>query len=83
MDCGKKYPSYVMDLDHVSGTKIREISKMIYYASKRFLEEMGKVQPVCANCHRVRTFERNKIGGDMSGRLANRPDNKVDKPYGR
>lgn len=60
MECGNKYPPYVMDFDHrepqekeftISGKKIQlPISKL--------LEEIEKCDVVCANCHRIRTHNR-------------------------
>lgn len=59
-DCGKSYPHYVMDFDHV-GEKSNKISNIVANASKRlFLEEVAKCEVVCANCHRERTFQRNQ-----------------------
>lgn len=53
-DCGRIYPPYVMDFDHVRGVKAANISQM-----KSSLEdiaaEIAKCDLVCANCHRERT----------------------------
>jgi hypothetical protein len=62
VDCRQSYPYYVMDFDHVHGCKIDNISsfknatfpKMI----KALKEELTKCEPVCANCHRIRTYKR-------------------------
>lgn len=59
-DCGKKYPFYVMDYDHVRGIKgfniatisVRKVSKEILF------EEIAKCDVVCSNCHRERTWSR-------------------------
>jgi hypothetical protein len=61
VDCGHSYPFYVMDLDHVRGTKFRSISQMVNghkYSIAKILEEIAKCDVVCANCHRERTFSR-------------------------
>ncbi len=58
-DCGKKYPHYVMDFDHVRGIKVIPVSKMITNGSiARITEEVKKCELVCSNCHRVRTWKR-------------------------
>lgn len=60
-DCGKKYPYYVMDFDHVNGTKVGNISHMVQSGvTKKIKEEIDKCEIVCANCHRERTHSRRK-----------------------
>lgn len=57
-DCGLSYPYYVMDFDHL-GDKIDMISKLVKLGgTKKLQEELTKCEVVCANCHRIRTFER-------------------------
>ena len=58
MDCGREYPHYVLDFDHVRGDKRRAVSKMKYCSVRLLLEEIAKCDVVCANCHRERTFKR-------------------------
>lgn len=59
MDCGKFYPYYVMDLDHREGeVKILSVSKMDTYSWEKVKAELKKCDLVCANCHRIRTFNR-------------------------
>ncbi len=64
VDCGCKYPHYVMDFDHRSGVpKIDNISHLVnqnFLTYEQILEEVKKCDLVCANCHRVRTFTRLK-----------------------
>lgn len=62
MDCGVKYPPYVMDFDHIRGKKSKGISTMTQsnYSIEKILLEIEKCDLVCANCHRERTFKRNK-----------------------
>jgi hypothetical protein len=59
-DCGEHYPYYVMDFDHVRGVK--EFEVRIATASRkgwsRIYAEIAKCDIVCANCHRVRTWDR-------------------------
>lgn len=60
VDCGKMYAHYVMDLDHVRGEKVMNVSLMVSrgFSVQAFVEEIGKCDCVCSNCHRVRTFTR-------------------------
>jgi hypothetical protein len=60
MDCGVKYPYYVMDFDHVNGKKTTHISEMIQQGMARWkiFSEVTKCELVCANCHRERTHSR-------------------------
>ena len=56
MDCGKTYPTYVMDFDH------RDPSTKLFLVSQTprrvqvMLDEIAKCDVVCSNCHRERTF---------------------------
>ncbi len=60
LDCGKKYPYYVMDMDHREPDKKEyNISRMINCGSwKKFKEEIDKCDIVCSNCHRERTYQQ-------------------------
>lgn len=60
MDCGISYPYYVMDLDHRPGEeKLFDPSRAPNVGSLRvLLAEIAKCDPVCANCHRIRTQSR-------------------------
>lgn len=59
-DCNVSYPWYVMDYDHVRGTKESNVSIMVanLASKKRVLDEIDKCDLVCSNCHRERTFSR-------------------------
>lgn len=59
-DCGKIYPHYVMDFDHVRDTKISNVSKLTTKSWKGLLSEIDKCEIVCANCHRARTHTRSQ-----------------------
>ena len=56
-DCHTKYPTCVMDFDHVRGTKLFNLGD----AARRglgvqtVLAEIAKCDVICANCHRIRT----------------------------
>lgn len=59
IDCGGRYPYYLLDFDHVRGTKVASISSMLdYYSVEDIFKEIDKCEVVCANCHRARTFHR-------------------------
>lgn len=58
-DCGVSYHPYVMDFDHVRGTKVRAVSQYNSFKSlDEIKQELLKCELVCANCHRVRTLTR-------------------------
>lgn len=62
-DCGKSYPPYVMDFDHVRGKKAGRIA--VFKTSRclqTVLAEIDKCDLVCANCHRERT-EKRRLNG--------------------
>lgn len=59
MDCGKRYPYYVMDFDHRDrSAKIENIARMSVsnWSLEKIKAEIAKCDIVCANCHRIRTF---------------------------
>lgn len=59
-DCGVRYPSYVMDFDHVHGEKVADICAMRRKTMEweRIVAEIEKCEVVCSNCHRARTHAR-------------------------
>jgi len=60
-DCGRSYPAYVMDFDHVSGTKNFCLARARSgVALRRIVAEVTKCEVVCANCHRARTHARSR-----------------------
>ena len=63
MDCGGHFHPHAMEFDHVRGEKWKTISLLAgggRCSLERFEEELAKCDVVCANCHRVRTFERSQ-----------------------
>ena len=59
MDCKNRYPYYVMDFDHVRGTKHANVMELIPTLSKKKIDlEIAKCEIVCSNCHRIRTHMR-------------------------
>lgn len=62
-DCGGYFAGCAMDFDHINDDKFMGIAKMVsLYGRKRIWEEIAKCELVCANCHRVRTYTRKRIG---------------------
>lgn len=61
MDCGVKYPFYVMDFDHRDpAEKEFTIAKMLSMGNVDKVEkEISKCDVVCSNCHRIRTWKDN------------------------
>ena len=57
-DCGRYYPYYVMQFDHIGKDKFRIVSHMRNYSMERIMAEIAKCELVCANCHAVRTYNR-------------------------
>jgi len=62
VDCLIDYPSYVLDFDHVRGTKRYNISAQLsnFGSIEALQKEIDKCDIVCANCHRHRTWHRLK-----------------------
>lgn len=58
MDCGET-DIRVLEFDHL-GEKMMEISQMVATGCYWYeiLNEIGKCEVVCANCHRKRTYAR-------------------------
>jgi hypothetical protein len=58
VDCGEADP-VVLDFDHVRGEKLFDVGPAVYSRNwASILEEIGKCEVVCANCHRRRTARR-------------------------
>ena len=59
-DCQQRFPFYAMDFDHRNPTqKSFEVPRMLGRVdTERLLEEASKCDIVCANCHRIRTYEQ-------------------------
>ena len=60
-DCKIKYPHYILDFDHVKGKSVG-ISRALQLGTNldKIKEEVKKCEIVCANCHRQRTYNRQK-----------------------
>lgn len=57
LDCGEKYPYYVLHFDHL-GDKKFNISQMMNRTLTEIKTEIAKCEVVCANCHAYRTYNR-------------------------
>lgn len=59
-DCGKQYPHYVMEFDHVRGEKVANVGDLLNrnMSISGVWGEIAKCELVCANCHRLRTHMR-------------------------
>jgi hypothetical protein len=59
-DCGQTFPFFVMDFDHREGEeKTAQVAMLVNAMNlRRLLTEIEKCDLVCANCHRIRTYER-------------------------
>lgn len=64
-DCGKNYPHYVLDFDHIRGNKIADLSTLCAGRTSwdKVKEEMDKCDVVCSNCHRTRHWNKRKNKG--------------------
>lgn len=58
MDCGIKYPYYVMEFDHLH-SKEKTVSWLASRGTmNQVVEEIKKCDLVCSNCHKKRTWQR-------------------------
>ena len=58
-DCGYKGHPAALDFDHLPGTtKVRDIKRGTQLGWQALMDEIAKCEVVCANCHRIRTFDR-------------------------
>lgn len=60
-DCGKQYPYYVMDFDHLDPTKKeKNVGRLTArsFSLEKIQKEIDKCELVCSNCHRIRTHNR-------------------------
>jgi hypothetical protein len=62
-DCGEKFHPCQMDFDHLTKNKDRTIAQLVRAAAslERIKAEIAKCELVCANCHRLRTFNRGSV----------------------
>jgi NAD-dependent dihydropyrimidine dehydrogenase PreA subunit len=67
-DCGAMLPHYVLEFDHKPEfEKINSPYRVMKdLGLKKAWEEIAKCDVVCANCHRIRTYERKPWGENSS-----------------
>ena len=62
IDCGYNVHPQALEFDHLPQfKKHKDVSQLVRFHTHSWgevLEEISKCELVCANCHRVRTFER-------------------------
>lgn len=60
MDCGGKFPYFVLDLDHRDPHDKKFALNRIHLLTSwdKMVEEINKCDVVCANCHRIRSYEK-------------------------
>jgi hypothetical protein len=61
--CKNRFPAVCMDFDHRPGeVKLDEVSDMVsgWKAWGLVEAEISKCDLVCSNCHRIRTWKRNR-----------------------
>jgi hypothetical protein len=63
-DCGRYYPHYVMEFDHLPQYEKKFLVSLGCVQRKIDLikAEMAKCELVCSNCHRVRSHTRGDWG---------------------
>src|SRR5712692_934984 len=59
LDCGKRYPLYVMDFDHRDRyqKKFNISQGPVNFTLEEIKHEVDKCDVVCCNCHRIRTWQ--------------------------
>lgn len=62
-DCGYNAHPAALDFDHLPGSdKIRGVAAMVNFSRNALVAEIAKCECVCANCHRIRTWQRRRDG---------------------
>ena len=64
-DCGYKAHPEALEFDHVRGVKCFELGTRKRLAMERVMAEIEKCDVVCANCHRVRTYDRRAAANNV------------------
>jgi len=59
VDCDKT-DIRLLEFDHVLGQKIKDVSRLLAQRQRwsNIVAEISKCEVHCANCHRIKTFER-------------------------
>ena len=61
-DCRNHYPHYVLEFDHKPEfNKIDNVYRVLRaYGEAAAWKEVNKCDVVCANCHKIRTYQRDQ-----------------------
>jgi hypothetical protein len=59
-DCRNHYPHYVLEFDHKPGLQTIDVVYRVLrnYGEDMAWKEVSKCEVVCANCHKIRTHQR-------------------------
>jgi hypothetical protein len=61
VDCSGIFHFAAMDFDHIDpNTKTLHGHSLLSFSKAKVAEEIKKCELVCANCHRIRTYNRNQ-----------------------
>jgi len=55
--CGYNEHAAALDFNHVRGKKLFNVSQDPKVAVQKLLDEIAKCDVICANCHRIHTYE--------------------------
>ena len=55
--CGYSVHAAALDFNHVRGDKKFNVSQDTKVALQKLLDEIAKCEVLCANCHRIHTYE--------------------------
>lgn len=58
LDCNGEFLPFQMDFDHTSDDKEYNVTQMATFSEAALIAEIAKCEVVCANCHRLRTYNR-------------------------
>jgi hypothetical protein len=59
-DCGYRGHPEALEFDHVESGKAFAISRIKTHSLEAIMAEIDKCEVVCANCHRIRTYNRRR-----------------------
>ena len=60
VDCGYAGHPSALEFDHIRGEKLFNVSQGLARHPDKIMAEIAKCEVVCANCHRIRTTERQR-----------------------
>lgn len=68
-DCGFNRHPAALEFDHLPGTNKRcKVSALMLSSRQAILDEIAKCEVVCANCHAIRTVDREKVARTVAAR---------------